>query len=172
MVDPAVDAGWDAKVRACSSSSFFHSAAWAQVLQDTYGYTPVYFTCGTPDQLQALLPVMEIDSWLTGRRGVSRRKPPMRRRAVLPPKGPDLDVTPLVARDRQVIESYGASGFRVSGAIFHGPVLVFPEHTVDWTNAAVTAESLVPVIEHGGVELLLIGLGKCMGRFPQRCAPP
>jgi hypothetical protein len=71
MVDPATDAGWDAKVQACSSSSFFHSAAWARVLQDTYGYAPAYFILTSVGRLQALLPVMEVDSWLTGRRGVS-----------------------------------------------------------------------------------------------------
>jgi len=71
MVDPAADAGWDAKVQACPASSFFHSAAWARVLQEAYGYAPAYFTLSTADRLQALLPVMEINSWLTGRRGVS-----------------------------------------------------------------------------------------------------
>ena len=77
-----------------------------------------------------------------------------------------MEVTPLVPVGRQVIERYAAGGFRVSGAIFLGPILVFPEHTVDWPDAAVTAESLAPVAERGGVELLLIGLGKRMSPIP------
>lgn len=46
--------------------SFFHGAAWAQALTETYGFTPAWLAEG-----QALLPLMEVDSWLTGRRGVA-----------------------------------------------------------------------------------------------------
>jgi len=63
---------------------------------------------------------------------------------------------------RQIIERYAASGFRVSGTVYPGPVLVFPDRTMLWPAAALTAESLAPVVEHGGVELLLLGLGRRM----------
>jgi uncharacterized protein len=63
---------------------------------------------------------------------------------------------------RQIIERYAASGFRVSGVIYQGPVLVFPDRTLSWPEAVLTPESLAPVIEHGGVELLLLGLGRRM----------
>ena len=63
---------------------------------------------------------------------------------------------------RQSIERYGASGFRISGVIYPGPVLVFPDRTSLWPAAAPTPESLAPVVEHGGVELLLLGLGRRM----------
>ena len=43
-VDPLEDDGWDAKLRLVPSASFFHGAAWARVLRDTYGFQPVYFT--------------------------------------------------------------------------------------------------------------------------------
>ena len=36
-----------------------------------YGFTPVYFTSRKADSVQSLLPLMEVDSWLTGRRGVA-----------------------------------------------------------------------------------------------------
>jgi uncharacterized protein len=61
---------------------------------------------------------------------------------------------------RQVIERYAASGFRVSGAIYLGPVLVFPDRTEAWAEAVFTIEGLAPVLAHGGVELLLLGLGR------------
>jgi uncharacterized protein len=77
-----------------------------------------------------------------------------------------MEITPLLSIGRQVIERYAASGFRVSGTIYHGPVLVFPERTSDWADAAITAESLVPVVEQGGVELLLLGLGRRMSPIP------
>jgi uncharacterized protein len=76
-----------------------------------------------------------------------------------------MDLTPLVPADRQVIERYAPSGFRINGVIFHGPVVVFPDRTVPWATAsasAVTWESLAPVIEHGGVQILLLGLGRSM----------
>lgn len=71
-----------------------------------------------------------------------------------------MELTALVQPGRQVIERYGPSGFRISGGVYLGPVLVFPDVTLAWDGAAATAEGLAPVIEHGGVELLLLGLGR------------
>jgi uncharacterized protein len=73
-----------------------------------------------------------------------------------------VELTPLVQPGRQIIERYGRAGFRVSGAIYLGPVLVFADRTVAWNAAAVTGDSLAPVIEDGGVELLLLGMGRRM----------
>ena len=73
-----------------------------------------------------------------------------------------MELTPLVQPGRQVIERYGPAGFRVSGVIYLGAVLVFADRTVAWDAAAMTAEGLAPVVEHGGVELLLLGLGRRM----------
>ena len=66
--NPLDCANWNARL---SKHSLFHSAEWARVLQSTYGFTPIYFTAGRGDSLESLLPVMEVNSWLTGRRGVS-----------------------------------------------------------------------------------------------------
>ena len=71
-----------------------------------------------------------------------------------------MELTPLVQPGRQIIERYGPTGFRVSGTVYLGPVLVFAERTQAWEEAAMTAEGLAPVVEHGGVELLLLGLGR------------
>ena len=51
-------------------STFFHSTAWLRVLGDTYGYTPAYLVAGPAGEPSGVLPLMEVDSWLTGRRGV------------------------------------------------------------------------------------------------------
>ena len=61
---------------------------------------------------------------------------------------------------RQLIERYGAGGFQVSGVVFAGPVLVFPERTILWENAAPTIEALAPVVAEGGIELVILGLGR------------
>jgi hypothetical protein len=70
-INPLDDPDWDVGLATCPGASFFHRSAWARVLLDTYRFTPVYFTLGDPGQRHALLPLMEVDSWLTGRRGVS-----------------------------------------------------------------------------------------------------
>ncbi len=80
-----------------------------------------------------------------------------------------MDLTPVAGAGRQIIERYAASGFRVSGVIYHGPILVFPDLTVVWGAASapdVTWETLAPVIEHGGVEILLLGLGRTTSAVP------
>ena len=52
-------------------ATFFHSSAWAGVLAESYGYTPFYFTVMEEDRLRALVPLMEVNSFITGKRGVS-----------------------------------------------------------------------------------------------------
>jgi uncharacterized protein len=78
-----------------------------------------------------------------------------------------MELTPIVQPGRQIpgrqiIERYGPTGFCVSGAIYLGPVLVFPDRTLAWAAAAMTEAALAPVVEHGGVELLLLGFGRHM----------
>lgn len=70
IVDPSTDPTWDAGLASFPEASIFHTSAWCRVLRDTYGYTPVYFTLNDGEKLRALLPLIEVDSWLTGRRGV------------------------------------------------------------------------------------------------------
>ena len=71
IIDPIAYPGWDQQVLRLSGCSFFHSSAWARVLSESYGFRPLYFTIFDSGLLSACLPVMEIDSFLTGRRGVS-----------------------------------------------------------------------------------------------------
>jgi uncharacterized protein len=77
-----------------------------------------------------------------------------------------LDVTPLIPAGRQVIESYGRTGFRVSGVAHEGAILVFPDATLPWEGAAafqdLTLPSFAVVMERGGVEILLVGCGRRM----------
>lgn len=75
-----------------------------------------------------------------------------------------MELTQIAPAGRQIIERYAASGFRVSGVIFRGPVLVFPDRTIDWPDPAISLNGLAPVMAHGGVELLLLGLGRRMAQ--------
>jgi len=54
-----------------SNCTIFHTSAWAKVLNEAYGYEPIYFSLIENGKLSALIPVMEVRSILTGRRGVS-----------------------------------------------------------------------------------------------------
>jgi len=71
IINPIEYEGWDDLLISCPGYSFFHSSAWARVLSESYGYTPIYFTVFQDGKLSALIPLMEVDSFLTGKRGVS-----------------------------------------------------------------------------------------------------
>jgi len=70
ILDPTLLDSWDAEVAALPGASFFHGSAWATVLKKSYGFTPVYFT-KAEGRLSAAVPLMEVSSFLTGKRAVS-----------------------------------------------------------------------------------------------------
>ena len=71
IINPIEHPGWDDLLRTADQASFFHTSGWARVLSETYGYEPLYFTIVDGDRLTGLIPVMEVKSFLTGKRGVS-----------------------------------------------------------------------------------------------------
>lgn len=70
-INPIGDSNWNALITPQPKHSFFHTAEWAKVLAETYGYAPAYFKAGEADGRCSILPLMEVDSWLTGRRGIA-----------------------------------------------------------------------------------------------------
>jgi uncharacterized protein len=81
-----------------------------------------------------------------------------------------MHLTPFTANGgRQIVESYGPQGFRISGAEHAGSILVFPDAAYAWPVAAMadlTVEAVRPVLERGGVEVLLFGCGRRMAPIP------
>jgi uncharacterized protein len=75
-----------------------------------------------------------------------------------------LEITSEIPAGRQVIQSYGESGFRISGVVIRGSVIVLPQRSLAWQVARpedVTIETLSPVIDaEPKVELLLLGCGR------------
>jgi CelD/BcsL family acetyltransferase involved in cellulose biosynthesis len=71
IVDPTQYPGWDDLVAVHPQGAFFHTACWARVLAQTYGHRPVYVCRLGDGRIRELLPIMEVASVLTGRRGVS-----------------------------------------------------------------------------------------------------
>ena len=81
-----------------------------------------------------------------------------------------MDVTPLGPRGRQVINSYGAGGFMISGERHDGSVVVFPEQIVAFEPKAWSDMTLanMQVITEAvpRVELLLMGCGPSIQPLP------
>jgi hypothetical protein len=71
IINPIEFPTWDDLLLTHPETTFFHTVAWAKVLSKSYGYKPLYFTIIDDGRVSGLIPVMEIDSFLTGKRGVS-----------------------------------------------------------------------------------------------------
>ena len=72
QIQPLQDPRWGAFLERHTRASAFHTVAWLQALQRTYGYKPLAYTTSPPDSaLQNAMLFCLIDSWLTGRRLVS-----------------------------------------------------------------------------------------------------
>lgn len=70
-IDPLIGGVWDSHVTARPDHSVFHLSAWARVLAEAYGHRPFYLRVMVAGVEAALIPLMEIWSPVTGRRGVS-----------------------------------------------------------------------------------------------------
>jgi len=69
-INPLHGTAWDDAAGANSRASLFHGSAWARVLHDTYRFTPLYFAAEQPGAEPAVLCLAEVNSWVTGKRGV------------------------------------------------------------------------------------------------------
>jgi hypothetical protein len=71
VVDPCEYEGWDKMLEGSGDACVFHGSGWARVLKETYGHRPFYFCRVEEGRIREMLPVMEVSSRWTGRRGVS-----------------------------------------------------------------------------------------------------
>jgi len=72
IINPIEYPGWDDLIyQHEGDGSIFHTSAWAKILCESYNYRPLYFTVFENKRISALVPVMEVDSPITGKRGVS-----------------------------------------------------------------------------------------------------
>jgi Acetyltransferase (GNAT) domain len=70
IVNPLTYPDWNNVLFSCPGASFFHTSTWANVLKKSYHYEPRYLTM-EENGTMAVLPIMEVNSPITGRRGVS-----------------------------------------------------------------------------------------------------
>jgi hypothetical protein len=71
IINPIEHHNWDKLLLTNENHSFFHTSSWAKVISESYNYRPLYFTEIDKDKLTALIPIMEVKSPLTGKRGVA-----------------------------------------------------------------------------------------------------
>jgi uncharacterized protein len=82
-----------------------------------------------------------------------------------------MDVTPLIHKDRQVIQSYAPGQFKVSDTVFSGPVIVMPDRTVSWdvlpefSSLDLESFKLLEDISND-IDLVLVGCGSSMQLIP------
>lgn len=81
-----------------------------------------------------------------------------------------MDVTPLIARDRQVVQSYSGGAFRISGKIYDHPVFLFPQFVERWSFSEDVSEldvsdfsALFP--HKNNLDVVLLGTGNRMQFF-------
>lgn len=70
IVDPLCESNWDELISSHRDAGCFHTSAWARVLHHTYNHKPFYLQFFRGRTLAAMLPLMELRSPFTGRRGV------------------------------------------------------------------------------------------------------
>jgi uncharacterized protein len=74
-----------------------------------------------------------------------------------------MDISPLVPKERKLVERYGEGGFRIDGEDYRGSVLLLADRIIPWNATGlddVTAESLAPLFEAAdNLEILLLGCG-------------
>jgi CelD/BcsL family acetyltransferase involved in cellulose biosynthesis len=72
-VNPGTDGRWDDFVSRHPSGLIYHRSAWARVIEDTFGHTPLYIALedSWTGELNAAAPFFTVKSLLTGRRVVS-----------------------------------------------------------------------------------------------------
>lgn len=135
-INPVHNPGWDLVVALHRDAGCFHTSAWAKVLHYTYKHQPFYLQFSQGRRLAALVPLMEVRSALTGRRGVCLPFSDMCEPLIFDPTVTDLvrDRVARFARERRWkhLEIRGGKLFQTtgdSGAKFYG-------HTLDLQGRA------------------------------------
>ena len=82
-----------------------------------------------------------------------------------------LDVSPALSLDKQYIQSYSDTGFKVSDIIYNSPILVFPGSTEEWIlykENEFSKKSFNTLLElTNKPEILLLGCGRGAKMVPE-----
>lgn len=70
VLNPLKHKDWDKSIIEYRGHTFFHTGQWTRLISETYGYTPVFLVVKEQDKITGILPLMEVNSFLTGKRGI------------------------------------------------------------------------------------------------------
>src|SRR5438045_8572700 len=70
IINPLCERDWDNWITSHPEATVFHSSAWARVLSEAYGHRPCYLRILTHGEPLALVPLMEVGTLFTRRRGI------------------------------------------------------------------------------------------------------
>src|SRR5438093_5195777 len=164
ILDPIRDPGWDHVVALHREAGCFHTSAWAKVLHQTYNHQPFYLQFSRGHRLAALIPLMEVQSLFTGRRGVCLPFSDACEPLIFDPESIGLVTQQLVrfARERhwKYLEVRGGKSFRLAAS----PVAQFYGHTLDFrsgteeliTRFASPVRRAIRKAERSGVNVLIV----------------
>ncbi len=131
IINPVHNPGWDVVVALHRDAGCFHTSAWAKVLRQTYKHHPFYLQFSRGRRLAALIPLMEVRSPFTGRRGVCLPFSDACEPLIFDPEAVDLVRDRLVrfARERRWkhLEIRGGKWFQPASS----SVAKFYGHTLD-----------------------------------------
>ncbi len=71
VLNPLKYEDWNEKITEHSGYTFFHTSHWTKLIAETYGYTPVFQVIKEDNEVIGILPLMEVNSFITGKRGIS-----------------------------------------------------------------------------------------------------
>jgi len=79
-----------------------------------------------------------------------------------------MDITPLVRSDQQVIQSYSKGCFKINGAIYDSPVIVYTDRVEMWNfnkpPSDLVVEDFNPLFENATeLDIVLFGCGASFG---------
>jgi CelD/BcsL family acetyltransferase involved in cellulose biosynthesis len=136
LLDPLQVEHWDELLQTHPGATIFHSQGWARVLATTYGYRPLYLAAADSQRLWALLPLFEVRSWITGKRGVgipfSDSCPPL--------LSGEFDLPTLFSAARDLGSTRGWKSLELRGVPegFAAPSISYYEHDLDLNPAEST----------------------------------
>ncbi len=120
ICDPVCNPGWDHLIALHRDAGCFHTSAWAKVLHQTYNHRPFYLQFSRGRRLAALIPLMEVRSPFTGRRGVCLPFSDTCEPLVFDPEAIDLVRDRLLSfvheRDWKYVEIRGCKSFPLASS--------------------------------------------------------
>jgi len=164
IVDPVCESDWDQLISSHQDAGCFHTSAWARVLHHTYNHRPFYLQFFYGRTLVAMLPLMELRSPFTGRRGVCLPFSDTCEPLIFNPEAIDVVTQQLVrfARERRwrYVEIRGKKFVRLAAR----PAVSFYGHTLDlrrdvkqlMTRFASPVRRAIRKAERSGVRVLIV----------------